>query len=403
MTKRLEQEVLDYLWKHHADMHLLLEKLVRCESPSTAPETQTVILETLGNALSDIGYSPKLLSSGTTGGGHLLARRSAQQPTRQLLLGHSDTVWPLGSLERMPFAIGNGHIRGPGVYDMKAGLVQLVFALNVLASLRVEPPADPVVFVNSDEEIGSSGSTPHIKHLAEVACRAFVLEPSMGRSGRLKTSRKGGGSFTVTVRGRAAHAGLGPERGASAILELSHVIQKLFALNDQRKGITVNVGVIDGGIRPNVIAPEGRALVDVRVVTPQDAEEIEREILSLEPTTPGATIEVQGRIGRPPMEATARNRALWQLARRLGRSLGLDLQSSMAGGISDGNTTSLYTATLDGLGAVGDGAHALHEFVFADCLVERAALLALLVAAPVVDPGSGGRQPPLWTDPGPTN
>ena len=385
---RLADDVVAYLVDHEAGMRALLEKLVRCESPSTVPETQGAILETMGEALSDAGWSPELVAGSRA---HLLAKPERRGEGRgQLLLGHCDTVWPLGSLEKIPFAVGNNHIRGPGVYDMKAGLVQLAFALEALAALCVDVPNEPIVFVNSDEEIGSPSSTPHIARLAAGVERTFVLEPSMGRSGRLKTRRKGGGSFTVVVKGRAAHAGLGPEGGASAVLELSHVIQKLFGLNDPERGITVNVGVVDAGIRPNVIAPEGRALVDVRVITRADAARVEQEILGLEPTTPGASIEVEGRIGRPPMEATARNRALWKLARRAGRELGLELRDCLAGGMSDGNTTSLYTATLDGLGAVGEGAHAPHEFVYRDRLVERAALLALLVASPTVGGGEPG-------------
>jgi glutamate carboxypeptidase len=385
---RLADEVVAYLVDHEPGMRALLEKLVRCESPSTVPETQGPNLETMGEALSDAGWSPELVAGSRD---HLLAKPARRGEGRgQLLLGHCDTVWPLGTLKKMPFSVGNNHIRGPGVYDMKAGLVQLVFALKALAALRVDVPNEPIVFVNSDEEIGSPSSTPRIARLAAEVERTFVLEPSMGRSGRLKTRRKGGGSFTVVVKGRAAHAGLGPEGGASAVLELSHVIQRLFGLNDPERGITVNVGVVDAGIRPNVIAPEGRALVDVRAVESEDAARVEQEILGLEPTTPGAGIEVEGRIGRPPMEATARNRALWKLARRAGRELGLELRDGLAGGMSDGNTTSLYTATLDGLGAVGEGAHAVHELVYGDRLVERAALLALLVASPMAGAGEHG-------------
>ena len=189
------------------------------------------------------------------------------------------------------------------------------------------------------------------------------------------------GRFTVTVKGKAAHAGLNPESGASAILELSYVIQKLFALNDPEKGITVNVGTIDGGLSPNVIAPESRASIDVRVVT-QDARRIEASIKALEPIVPGVSLEIEGRVGRPPMERTPANQTLWRTARDIGREVGLDLKEALAGGASDGNTTSLYTATLDGLGAVGDGAHARHEFVYCDQMAERAALIALLLLAP---------------------
>jgi glutamate carboxypeptidase len=284
----------------------------------------------------------------------------------------------------MPVGSEGGIVRGPGVYDMKAGLAQMVFALGAISALGLEPSVTPVVFVNSDEEVGSPGSTRHIRRLARVVERAFVMEPSLGLAGKLKTARKGGGRFSVVVEGRAAHAGLDPEGGASAILELSYLIQELFALNDPARGTTVNVGQIDGGLSPNVVAPGCRAEVDVRVVTLKDARRVQESILSLEPVTPGTKVRIEGRIGRPPMEPTPRNYLLWRRARSVGEALGLELEEATAGGASDGNTTSAYTATLDGLGAVGDGAHARHEFVYADAMVERSALLAALIMEPPI-------------------
>jgi glutamate carboxypeptidase len=204
----------------------------------------------------------------------------------------------------------------------------------------------------------------------------------MGEEGMIKTERKGIGRFTITAHGKAAHAGLDPEGGASAILELSHVIQTMFALNDADKGITVNVGTIDGGLQPNVIAPHSQAVVDVRVPTLADGDRIEKEIHSMEPVTPGVRLSIEGRIGRPSMEFTLRNNALWNNARTLAKELGIDLQQGRAGGGSDGNTTSQYTATLDGLGPVGHGAHAEREFLYIDKTLERAALLALLLLSP---------------------
>ena len=267
---------------------------------------------------------------------------------------------------------------------MKGGITQAVFALAALRDLEMEVPVAPVVFLNSDEEIGSRESGRYIARLAKRMERVYVLEPSLGAAGKLKTTRKGVGRFHVKIKGRAAHAGLDPGQGASAILELSHVIQSLFALNDVERGVTVNVGTVDGGLRPNVIAPLSEAVVDVRVLTHADAERIEQAIHSLEPSTPGVELDISGRIGRPPMEATDRNRALWELALSIGRDIGLELEQGTAGGGSDGNTTSMYTATLDGLGAVGDGAHAHHEFLYIDTTIERAALLALLLSAPPV-------------------
>jgi len=207
----------------------------------------------------------------------------------------------------------------------------------------------------------------------------------MGESGIVKTARKGIGRFTITVHGKAAHAGLDPDSGASAILELSHIIQLLFAMNDMDKGVTINVGTINGGIRPNVIAPHSQAVVDVRVPTTIEGDRIEKEIHSIEPSTPGVRLKIIGRIGRPSMEETPRNQALWRLAQDRGRDLGLELRHGCAGGGSDGNTTSQYTATLDGLGPVGDGAHADHEFLYIDKTIERTALLALLLLSPPLE------------------
>jgi glutamate carboxypeptidase len=291
-------------------------------------------------------------------------------------------VWPLGTLEEMPVEVGNGVVRGPGVYDMKGGLAQMVYALRALRTLGLKPPVTPVVFINSDEEVGSRDSRRHIRRLARVANRVFVLEPSLGSEGKLKIARKGVGRFSFFIEGKAAHAGLAPEGGASAVLELSHLIQTLHALNDPSRGTTVNVGVVEGGLSPNVVAPKSRAQVDVRVRTPEEAWRVTEAILGLEPATAGVALRVEGGIGRPPMERTPRNRALWETAGRLGEKIGAKLEEGTAGGASDGNTTSLYAATLDGLGAVGGGAHARHEFVYVDKMVERAALLALLLMEP---------------------
>ena len=379
------QEVFQYLRRRLPDMLTLVQQMARVESPSTVPESQQVVLRPLADSLEQLHYKVHILPGKHTGG-HLYARpwrRSKRQPI-QLLLGHCDTVWPLGTLATMPLEMGEGVLRGPGVYDMKAGLVQIAYALRALHELQVEPAVAPVVFINSDEEIGSRESTPHIRRLARIADRAFVMEPSLGLDGQLKTTRKGVGRFTVTVKGKASHAGLNPDAGASAILELSYVIQKLFALNDPSKGTSVNVGVIDGGLRPNVIAPESRAMIDVRVQTQEDARRIEESIHTLQPVTPGIALEIDGRIGRQPMEPTPRNRQLWEMARQIGHSINLELAEGAAGGASDGNTTSLYTATLDGLGAVGDGAHAQHEFIYYDKMAERSALLALLLLAPTM-------------------
>ena len=375
--------VLRYLSQHRWALVGLLERLALAESPSTDSRAQGEVLGIISEALTDMDFSVHRIP-GRSSGGHLYARpaeRERHSPA-QLLLGHCDTVWPLGTLEEMPVEIKDGVITGPGVYDMKGGLAQSIFALRALRELGLEPRCTPIVFINSDEEIGSRESARHIRRLTRIVERAFVMEPSLGPSGKLKTTRKGVGRYSVVVEGEAAHAGLDPGGGASAILELSYLIQALFALNDPARGVTVNVGTIDGGLSPNVVAPESRAVLDVRVRDKEDARRVEETILGLKPVLPGVKLRVEGGMGRPPMECTPRNRKLWETAHRLAKELGLELEEGVAGGASDGNTTSLFTATLDGLGAVGDGAHAHHEFVYAKSMVERCALLALLLMEP---------------------
>jgi len=379
--------VLRHLRGQREAMTGLLRRLALAESPSHDRAAVGPVLDLLAAELEGCGLSVRR-HSGRVSGGMLSARpRGQSRRPRQLLVGHCDTVWPVGTTREMPVRVEGDAVHGPGVFDMKGGLVQMVFALGALRALGLSPPADCVVVVNSDEEIGSPDSTPLIRRLAKRAVRAFVLEPAFGPSGKLKTARKASGCFTVTVRGRAAHAGVDPGAGASAILEMSHQIQRLFALNDPARGVTVNVGTVGGGLRPNVVAPEVRATVDVRVRDGADAAAVEAAIRALAPVTPGTTIAVEGAIDQRPMEPTPRNQALWRLARDLGRRLGLELEQAAVGGSSDGNTTSQYTATLDGLGAVGDGAHAAHEHALVPRMVERCALLVLLLLAPL--PGDG--------------
>jgi glutamate carboxypeptidase len=375
--------LLDDLIGRRAELIDLLRRMVLAESPSLAPDTHDGTARVLQGELEALGFHVRRLR-GRTSGGQVWARPATRVRHRplQLVLGHLDTVWPVGTLAEMPFEVEDDTVRGPGVFDMKGGLVMLLLALGALRRQGVEPPLTPLVFVNSDEEIGSHESRAHILRLARRVRRTWVLEPSLGPSGSLKTARKGVARFTVRIFGRAAHAGLDPEAGASAILELSHVIRSLFALNDPARGVTVNVGTVDGGLRPNVIAPESRAVADVRVCTDADAVRIERAIRGLEAATPGTRLEVHGGFGRPPMERTPRNRSLWRLAQEAAGRLDIELDEGLAGGGSDGSTTSLYTATLDGLGPVGAGAHAPDECLFIGPTLKRTALLALLLAAP---------------------
>jgi len=258
----------------------------------------------------------------------------------------------------------------------------MVFALSALSELNLLPSVVPTVFLNSDEEVGSIESQPHIERLARQSNRVLVLEPALGPEGWLKTTRRGVGQFKIRAIGKAAHSGLAPEEGASAIHEMSHVIQRLHDLTDVNRGIGVNVGTVSGGTRANVVAAESKAIVDVRVSTREDARWVEAAIRNLEATTTGTRLEIEGAVDRDPMEATPANQVLWEAVRGCGRRLGLDLVGAQSGGASDGNTTSLFTATIDGLGPVGDGAHALHEHVEVSRLIERTTLLALILMLP---------------------
>lgn len=386
MKQAAANNIFHWMESHHDEMVTFIKQLVSIESPSDVPDSQPQILDLLEKAITEIDYRVRRIP-GKSSGGHLFARpvnRDKSKPL-QLMLGHCDTVWSIGTIKDMPLTIENGIMHGPGVYDMKTGLTQMIFAIRALKELDLVPSVTPLIFINSDEEIGSRESSRYIHSLARLANRSMVLEPSLGPSGRLKTARKGVGRFTITAKGKAAHAGLNPEAGASAILELSHVIQKLFELNDPEKGITVNVGTIDGGLRANVIAPVSSATTDVRVLTHQDAQSVEKAIKEIQPITPGVTLEIEGRIGRPPLEKTKANKAFWNIATALARELDFELEEGTAGGGSDGNTTSLYNATLDGLGAVGDGAHARHEHTDLTRLPERSALLGLLLLTPPLE------------------
>jgi glutamate carboxypeptidase len=382
----------DHLEARQDEMASLIEDLALVESPTDVPSSHGPARDLLVDAWAKAGYRHRLIPGRETAG-HLLftpRERRRDRPV-QLMVGHVDTVWPLGTVQRMPVVRDGPVLKGPGVFDMKAGLVMMIYAVGAVQALDLPLAATPVAFVNSDEEIGSPESRREVRRLARASARAFILEPSLGAEGRIKTARKGVGRFQVEIRGRAAHAGLDPTGGSSAILELSHVVQALHGLTDLERGITVNVGVIEGGTRANVIAARSRAQVDVRALTREDAAEVTEKILSLRPAVDGVELVVTGGFEVPPLERTPRNRVLWRQARELGAGLGLELEEATAGGGSDGNTTSQFTATLDGLGPRGDGAHAEREHIVVESLVERTALLAALLAAPVEAPESRGR------------
>ncbi len=399
MTDLEVERVRDSLTARRDDMAGLLVELADLESPSLVPESQQAIQEILTRRLEKIGFTARLFPGEETGGHLFLSRGETAEEAPdhaapaadgapvQLLLGHTDTVWPIGTIGDMPVEWDELEdiIRGPGVFDMKAGIVQMVFALEALSELGLEPTVAPTIFLNSDEEVGSPESRGHVEQLAQASSRVLVLEPALGPEGLIKTTRRGVGRFQVRVIGRAAHSGLAPGEGVSAIQEMAHVIQRLHALTHPERGITVNVGTVSGGTAVNVIAAECCADVDLRVRTQADGRWLREIIEGLKPTTPGTRLEIEQVIDVAPMEATPRNRILWEGVQGCGRRLGLELEDAESGGASDGNTTSRYTATVDGLGAVGDGAHARHEHVRVSSLPERAALLALILMMPPLE------------------
>jgi len=298
------------------------------------------------------------------------------------LIGHYDTVWPRGEAARRPFFIREGKAYGPGVYDMKAGVLQAMFALRSLAELN-RLPADKqvVLLLNSDEEIGSPTSRALVEREASRSLAGFVLEPPMEPDGALKTWRKGSAHFTLHIHGVSAHAGVDHDKGVSAIEELSRLVQYLHGLTDYASGTTVNVGLVKGGIGSNVVADYAEAEVDVRVRTLEEARRIERLFAGLTPSLSGARLTVSGGIRRPPMERTEQVAALFALARKIGaEELGMSLRESGTGGVSDGNfAAACGLPTLDGLGAKGGFAHSPEEFVELDEIPRRAALLARLI------------------------
>ncbi|MDX1673091.1 MAG: M20 family metallopeptidase, partial [Balneolaceae bacterium] len=366
-------QILSHLQGQRDRFLEVLKTLVEIESPSGNAPALKEVMETIANLFSTIGYESIFYPGSSSGGQVLIRPEQRANRSYQLLIGHCDTVWPIGTLEEMPFEVDGNEVKGPGCYDMKSGLCMIYFALKSLSELDLDPTLTPAVFINSDEEVGSIESEHRIRLLARKACRSYILEPALDRDGKIKTERKGVGHFEIRMKGRPAHSGLAPEEGASAILGLSQIIHKLYELNDPLKGITINVGTIEGGERSNVVAAKSKATVDVRVKNMDDAAYIEEAIYNLKSELEGVDLAIEGSVGRPPLVKNQRNEKLWHLARETGRELDLDLEEGLSGGASDGNITSQYTATLDGLGAVGEGAHAYHEKIFLDETIERCA------------------------------
>lgn len=400
--ENVARSILESTREREAEWVALVMELAELESPSTDPASQRAVQDVVTRELERLGYHVRIHGDSPTDGGMLLARRepwpkqieNASDPlglgasppgSYQLLVGHTDTVWPHGTLQTMPVERENDVLRGPGVFDMKGGIAQGLLALRVLHGLKLTPGLEPIFFLNTDEEIGSMGSTPTLQELARRAARVLVLEPALGREGRIKTARKGTGGFLVRVLGRSAHAGLAPEEGASAILELAHCILHIQGLARPDIGTDVNMGTVQGGERPNVVASRAQVEVDVRVSTLAEGRRLEAAVYALasaDRSVPGTRVEVEGAVDRPPLERTPGNRILWDQAQESARALGLEVTQGFAGGASDGNTTSLLAPTLDGLGAVGDGAHALHEHLLISASLDRAALLAGLLMLP---------------------
>jgi glutamate carboxypeptidase len=375
-------ELLDMMRSRKGEWLDALAALVEHESPSRDKPALDALAEKLAGKFEAIGGNVELITN-PAGGNHVLARFfsdgiSDQKPA--LVLGHYDTVWPLGTLVTMPFRVEEGKAFGPGVFDMKASLIEAEFAIDGLIKLGCEMARPVVVLITSDEEIGSPTSRRLIEETARGSEYVLVLEPPLP-DGSLKTARKGVGHFFFEVEGKAAHAGVEPSKGRSAILELAHQIIYLQALTDHDSGTSVNVGVIEGGTTANVVAARATARVDVRASTIDQAAIIEEAIRQARPYIHGTQLNISGGFNRPPMERTEAVGNLFERARAIGRTLGLELGEGSTGGGSDGNfTAALGIPTLDGLGIAGSGAHATHEQIEIDSIPERSALLASLLA-----------------------
>lgn len=363
-------------------MIALIREFVECESPSDDAPSVNRFADLIAERIKDVARV-RTYPAGSFGR-HM--RCEFQLPGRKktgsiLALGHSDTVWALGTLRSMPFRVSTGRLWGPGVYDMKAGIVFFIFAMRALRDLDVEVARNVVLQINSDEEVGSTSSRPLTEEAARKSEAVLVLEPGTGLEGKLKTARKGVGSYTIKVRGRAAHAGVDFANGASAIVEMARQIERIAKFTRLSRGVTVNPGVIHGGTRSNVIAAECQAEIDFRVPRESDWKELEKKFESLKAFDSRCTIEVSGGLNRPPLEHSAGVRKLFGMAKALAAELGVTLAESSTGGGSDGNfTAALGVPTLDGLGAVGEGAHAPNESILIDRIADRTALLAKLVA-----------------------
>jgi glutamate carboxypeptidase len=369
------QQFVSFAESHCEWLMNTIEALVRLESPSTDKAAVDACGAELARRLTDCGAQVERLANAARGD-HIRAR-FAGDGEQVTVLGHFDTVWPVGQLQRMPYHEADGRLYGPGVFDMKAGIAVAMLAARAVREQTSRPSI--VMLWTTDEEIGSGTSRQLVEEEARRSKAVLVLEPSLP-GGAVKTQRKGCGDFELIVEGRAAHAGLDPGKGANAIHELAHQIVSIQKLQNLERGVSVNVNIVEGGTRTNVIADRARAVIDVRVPSKDDASRIEIELSRLAPAVSGTKVRVDGGFGRPPLERTPQVAALYAIARRVSSELGQPLGEGGAGGGSDGNfTAALGVPTLDGLGPQGDGAHALHEHVLVRDLTWRAAFVAGLL------------------------
>jgi glutamate carboxypeptidase len=373
------RDLLTYCQAERAWQLRTLEALVLLESPSTNKAAVDRCGRELSARIEALGGRVERLTQSERGD-HLRAEfGDSSGPPAALILGHFDTVWDTGELARMPFREQDGRLYGPGVFDMKSGIASALAAVRALRAVRGKSLPHIVMLWTTDEEIGSGTSRSVIEAEARRSAAVLVLEPSLP-GGAMKTARKGCGDFELVVHGVAAHAGIDPRKGASAIHELAHQILAIQELQDLDRGISVNVGIISGGTRTNVVAAEARASIDVRVPSMADAARVEQALLSLAPRLKRTRLQITGAVGRPPFQRTEAVARLFEVAREVARSLGRELGEGSTGGGSDGNfTAALGVPTIDGLGPEGNGAHALHEHVLIDDLPWRAAFLAALL------------------------
>lgn len=356
-----------------------IRELVEMESPTLDAARTTALAEYLAPQFADTGATVRLQPG--INGLSLLAQIGSGSARAKpvMLLGHLDTVWPVGTLQRMPFRIENERAYGPGIFDMKSSIVLMLEGLRALNELHLRPRSAVKILLTCDEESGSLSSRALVEAEARGCASVFVLEPSLPGGGA-KTQRKGMANYDLIIHGIEAHAGLEPEKGASAIVELARLIQTLHSLNDYANGVTVNVGVVKGGSGRNVIAGEAQAEIDVRFWTMEQGARVMRQIENLQPELAGIRLALTGGLDRPPLERTRELAALYKHTRGLAAELGFELAEGAAGGGSDGNfTAALNIPTLDGLGVAGAGAHAVHEHILIDDLPRRAALLVRLL------------------------